>query len=156
MQQTVCLVIFFISKPIKIIFGFASAILLLSFCNDKSTQPQESVSLNQIPGCQHLRLNKSESSDSCFTYTFKKDLVLDFCASGNCCPDKNRFDLSSKIFNDTIQIVVKDTAQNLCKCNCNYIIHGEFKELPADRYVIKLLYVSNGNQITTKFFILAR
>lgn len=111
-------------------------------CSDKSTGPenQQTALLYQIAGCQHGGLAKSSLSDSCFSYQFQKDLVIDFCASANCCPDSNRFRLSYGIRNDTIAVVVADTAANLCYCICGYIIHAEFRDLPLDEYLFSCSY----------------
>ncbi len=134
----------------------ASAILIwiasiLFSCSDKSTGPenQQSGLLYQIRGCQHGGLAKLSSSDSCFSYQFKKDLVMDFRVTANCCPDSNRFSLSYGIRNDTIAVVVVDTAANLCYCICRYFIRAEFRDLPLDRYIFsctcdgKLSYMEN-------------
>jgi len=60
--------------------------------------------------------------------------------TANCCPDSNRFSLSYGIRNDTITVVVVDTAAHLCRCICRYVIRGEFKDLPLDHYVFACNY----------------
>jgi hypothetical protein len=76
-------------------------------------------------------------SDSVFSYSFSDNLIMDFSSIGNCCPDSNRFIVSHEIRQDTIMITAVDTAQNLCNCNCLYMIHTEVIGLPMDRYVVR-------------------
>jgi len=101
-----------------------------------------------VPGCKSNQLLKSGDTfgDSYFTYSFTDKLIVDFCVSGNCCPDENRFRTSSNILGDSIIVTVADTAQNLCKYICNYIIHGEFEQLPKDRYFIKCILADEENK----------
>jgi len=126
-------------KHTKIFFVFAGFIFLCSSCSDESITPVKQTVLKQIAGCNKLSLNKSGSANSCFSYSFKDNLILDFCVSGNCCPDKDRYILTSGIVGDSIFITIKDTAQNLCRCNCNYIIHSEFFSLPRSNYIVKCI-----------------
>jgi len=119
--------------------------VILSLCIGALMQPGCSKSVNpdndqtrivQIPGCKSGQLGKgSLSTDSCFTYQFHGALVVDFCASANCCPDSNRFLIRHETRNDTILVTIADTAANLCRCNCTYLLHAEFHSLPGDRYV---------------------
>ena len=107
-----------------------------------STEPQTwdgEYQLYQVNGCQGGGLSKSITGDSCFDYQFDTDLILDFCVNANCCPDSNRFDLSYEIKHDTIEVAVKDTAADLCRCICSYIIHAEFYDLPEDKYYVNVL-----------------
>jgi hypothetical protein len=75
--------------------------------------------------------------DSIFSYSFSQNLILDFSAIGNCCPDSNRFTLGQEIRSDTIIITVIDTSQNLCRCNCLYMIHVEMLNLIQDNYTVR-------------------
>lgn len=129
-------------KFIAIVF-----LLVLNFCKESSVTPEVKATLYQINGCQPSLGKKANNllNDSCFQYTFFDKLTIDFCVNGNCCPDKNRFLITNKIFKDTITITVKDTADNLCRCTCNYIIHGEFESLNYNSYVIKCLADKNQN-----------
>jgi hypothetical protein len=103
-------------------------------CSHQSTNPENRQGvIYQILGCRS-GLSKV-SDDSCFSYQFEKTLRLEFCLTGNCCPDSNRFRLSSKIRNDTIFVVAADTAAHLCRCVCTYKIRAEFEDLPLDHYV---------------------
>ena len=108
-----------------------SGILIFNSCGEE-TSPEIKTMLYQIPGCKGNSLSKSMNAqiDSCFHYSFTETLEIEFCVSGNCCPDENRFVTTSKILNDSITIAITDTAENLCRCICNYIIHGEFESLP--------------------------
>ena len=76
-------------------------------------------------------------SDSIFTYSFTQNLVLDFSATGNCCPDSNRFTVSQEVRGDTLLVTVVDTARNLCKCMCLYLIDVQWIDLPLNRYVVR-------------------
>lgn len=101
--------------------------------------PETKISLYQVGGCQSNAGSSLQKnySDSCFSYSFFDKLSIDFCVTGNCCPEKNRFLITSTVVNDSIFIAVADTADELCDCICNYIIHGEFESLPLDKYFVK-------------------
>jgi hypothetical protein len=77
------------------------------------------------------------SSDSIFSYSFSQNLILDFSAIGNCCPDSNRFTVNYDIRSDTIVVTVIDTARNLCRCNCLYMIHIQLTDLLMDNYTVR-------------------
>jgi hypothetical protein len=76
-------------------FGFALGVLaVFMFACERSTEPDApSVVAFQVPGCG-ANLVKASASDSCFSYQFHDALIVDFCATANCCPDSNRFSLS--------------------------------------------------------------
>jgi hypothetical protein len=38
--------------------------------------------------------------------------------------------------NDTIRVIVADTAAHLCRCSCNYMLHAELYDLPLDGYTL--------------------
>ncbi|HEY9166950.1 MAG TPA: hypothetical protein VIS48_12405 [Candidatus Kryptonia bacterium] len=111
---------------------------LLVTCNDKSSNPVDQTvvgSFHQIGGCGYSTTARVFAYDSCFAYEFKDTLITDFCLPGNCCPDSNRFVLSYEVRNDTIFVAASDTAENLCRCTCNYIFRAEFANLPLNHYV---------------------
>lgn len=121
-------------------------------CKESSVAPESSAKIFQLPDCRPS-INKKSSDiliDSCFTYTFNERLIIDFCVSGNCCSDENRFLIKNSIFKDTITVTIADTAANLCRCICNYIIHGEFESLPYDSYTIICKDFSNSVVFYTK------
>ena len=127
-------------NKLKYYFGFiVCTFLILNFnsCKEQEDLLDIKTTAYQIAGCQGTRLSKTAEIDSCFSYSFNENLILDFCAAGNCCPDKNRFLIDSKFIRDTIAITIVDTAHNLCRCNCNYIIHTEFQNLSINKYVVK-------------------
>ena len=102
---------------------------------EKSTEPgSPDVVAFQVRGCQP-GLGKETSTDSCFSYQFHDALLVDFCASANCCPDSNRFSFKHAISHDTIRVTIADTAAHLCRCVCTYILHMEFRDLLGDSYV---------------------
>jgi len=104
--------------------------IFLKGCSD-TTDPVESNNLfYQEPGC----MNKTSLADSCFDYTFTDKLIVEFCVSGNCCPDSNRFIFQQVIIQDTINLTVTDIEERLCRCICNYILHSENTELPLNSY----------------------
>ncbi|KAB2844520.1 MAG: hypothetical protein F9K45_04845 [Melioribacteraceae bacterium] len=98
----------------------------------------------QISGCNHNLFGKKSAVDSCFVYSFDDKLEIDFCVSGNCCPDSNRFVTNIKLSSDTLFVSVIDTAENLCRCICNYIIHAEISGLQKENYIF---YCNYDNQI---------
>jgi hypothetical protein len=116
-------------------FPFFLAALVLPGC-DKSVGPEsDQTRIVQMPGCKSGQLGKSSvSSDSCFTYQFHDALDVYFCASGNCCPDTNRFLIKHETRSDTILVTIADTAAHLCRCSCTYMLHAEFQNLPGDQY----------------------
>jgi hypothetical protein len=103
---------------------------------DLIPQPPDSRNqLFQIAGCQSQN-SIATLIDSCFTCQFQDRLIIDFCVTGNCCPDSNRFQLSHQIIDDHITLTAIDTAANLCNCMCPYVIHAEIYGLPLDRYIV--------------------
>lgn len=134
---------------IRILVYTISVLLIINSCGEE-TSPEVKTVLYQIPGCKGNSLSKSFNAqlDSCFHYSFAEKLEIEFCVSGNCCPDENRFVTTSKIVNDSIIIAVRDTAQHLCRCICNYIIHGEFESLPLNKYIVKcIMNTENKNDV---------
>lgn len=109
---------------------------MLFSCSERVTEPLangESI-LYQARGCIGRVLSKIARSDSCFSFKFEKSLALDFCLPGNCCPDSNRYNLSHRISHDTLIVTAVDTAGNMCRCNCSYLIHADIASLSLDRY----------------------
>ncbi len=129
---------------------------LLIFCSEKNiteTGDEEVVfSSHQISGCNKSGLRKTDNTDSCFAYSFNDTLKLDFCVTGNCCPDSQRFLTDYKINSDTILVSVLDTAAHLCRCFCNYTIHVELSNLSKAKYLFlcdyeKLKYRESVNNL---------
>ncbi|MGK9475241.1 hypothetical protein [Melioribacter sp. OK-6-Me] len=127
------------------------SIIIASYgCEVSNTEPEaHNFRFEQLDGCQTLlyqnSLDKSTAAkDSCFNYSFNENLVVEFCVRGNCCPDSNRFAVDGKVVGDTINIAVKDTAANLCRCICNYIILAEFQNLTGDEYFVKCIEKDSG------------
>lgn len=112
-------------------------VTLLFYCTNEPDYIEPLVSISQKPGCGGFSLNKS-SIDTCFNYKFGKELEINFCVVGNCCPDSNRFKFSHRIYADTINISLADTAQNLCRCICNYLIESKIQSLPLNKYIVKV------------------
>lgn len=130
-------------RELALVSSLLMMFCMIPACNDTGTNPenaQGSAKLYQIEGCQRTGVEKSFPGDSCFSYMFTEDLTVDFCVSANCCPDSNRFALSYKISGDTIAAAIADTAANLCRCTCTYVIHAEFSRLRLDRYVLVCTY----------------
>jgi hypothetical protein len=110
-----------------------SVLLFLPYIGcDKSvtTENDPTPNLYQVSGC----LNKSFDSDSCFFYRFGRTLAVDFCVTGNCCPDHDRFVIQDSIYSDTVFVTLTDTAETLCRCYCVYNIHTDFHFLEGESY----------------------
>lgn len=123
----------------QIFFYLIGMLTILLYSCERSTTPDEllpkpETALYQVGGCGGSPLRKAALVDSCFDYTFNEKLSIDFCVSGNCCPDSNRFVIQSGIIGDQITIAVTDTAENLCRCICPYQLHAEFSHLPESSY----------------------
>lgn len=126
---------------LKILF-VNSLFLVLFSCKEKATELQNSdVAFSASSSkCQlSLRLAKVSVLDSLFEYSFSDNLILDFSVRTNCCPDSNRFVITQYIGADTLNIIVTDTAQHLCRCNCPYFIHAEYKNLTGNQYVVRCI-----------------
>ena len=120
----------------RIILALVSVLALILSACQKSTEPgSPSVVAYQVPGCAS-QLGTRGASDSCFSYQFRDALLIDFCATANCCPDSNRFSIEHRISNDSILVTIADTAAQLCRCICPYVLHVEFHDLPADSYML--------------------
>ncbi|OGU35431.1 MAG: hypothetical protein A2068_07870 [Ignavibacteria bacterium GWB2_35_6b] len=136
-----------ISKIIKSSF-MASLLIFLFSCSegDPIASLEKEVKFNsyQISGCNHNLFGKKSTADSCFVYSFDDKLEIDFCVPGNCCPDSNRFVTNYELNSDTLFLSVTDTAANLCRCMCNYIIHAEISGLHKDKYIF---YCNIGGRI---------
>lgn len=115
----------------------ALVVMVLCGCEHvvNSTRTQPHGTLQQLSGCRSGEWRAATSDDSCFAYQFAETLRVDFCLSGNCCPDQNRFKLAYEISADTIYVAVADTAAQLCRCVCTYVLRAEFAGLPRDHYV---------------------
>jgi hypothetical protein len=116
-------------------FSLISTILIMN-CG-RNPYPEVVTFYSQSSKCLLNGLSKSADLDSVFTYLFDNNLLIDFSVTANCCPDSNRFSISQITGTDTIIISVADTAQNLCKCVCPYMIHVEFENLSKDHYVVR-------------------
>lgn len=125
------------------IFGF----LILNSCGEELS-PDTKTILYQKGGCQSstLREEKLSKRDSCFSYSFTDKLTIEFCVSGNCCPEENRFLLAHRLVKDSIIIAVKDTAENLCRCVCGYTIAAEFESPALNRYYVKCILTGEQEQ----------
>ncbi len=126
---------------------FIVGLLILNSCGEELS-PETKAILFQKGGCQNNTLRESNYSkrDSCFSYSFTDKLTIEFCVFGNCCPEENRFLLAHRFVKDSIIIAVKDTAQNLCRCVCNYIIHAEFESPALNRYYVKCILTGAEQQ----------
>ncbi|MBM4168114.1 MAG: hypothetical protein FJ215_03005 [Ignavibacteria bacterium] len=123
--------------------------LIVSFLAgcERSTQPDEyEVVAYQIKGCRQ-QLGKRGEGDSCFAYVFRESLVVDFCVTGNCCPDTNRFIITPSIALDTIEVTVVDTAQNLCRCVCPYLLHVEIHNLRGNSYFLRCIQLRDSVRV---------
>jgi hypothetical protein len=126
-------------RPVVIAFVILMVLFCFS-CKEKSANPENRGPVSssfQSSKCMGSALSKRSSSDSVFTYTFADALIVDFSVTGNCCPDSDRYSVSSLAGSDTIVIAAIDTAEHLCRCLCRYMIHSEFLNLPNDHYIVK-------------------
>jgi hypothetical protein len=117
-------------------------LLLLTSCDQPTTDEKEKINFQayQIPGCITGQIRDATGDSTCFNYVFKDTLKVDLCLTANCCPDSNRFDYSNLILSDTIKFFVADTAENLCRCNCAYIVHADISNLKLDAYIFECIY----------------
>jgi hypothetical protein len=115
---------------------------VISGC-DKSVDPEnnDGILAYQLSGC----LNKS--TNDCFSYIFRNSLDTEFCVSGNCCPDNNRFIFEHDIIADTIDLYVNDIEERLCRCFCNYKLRASFDNLPLDSYQFNVIYRDTSGPI---------
>jgi hypothetical protein len=135
-------------------------LLLCSSCTEKSTGPEDLAPGSfsaQSSKCLATALSKTASADSIFTYTFTDQLVVDFSVHGNCCPDSNRFQVTHTESFDTLTIAVTDTARNLCRCICPYMIHAAYGALSNDNYMLRcVLKDMQGNEALIHLVRLSR
>ncbi len=139
------------NKPV-LIAAIGLMVLVCFSCTEESTNSDTQATLTfsyQSSKCLQ-GLPKRSLFDSVFVYTFTDTLIMDFSVEANCCPDSDRFKVSWSIAGDTINVSVADTAQNGCRCNCPYMIHAAFGNLPNDHYVVRCVidnYSSVNNPI---------
>lgn len=127
------------NKPV-LTAAVVTTILVWFSCTEKTTNPDTQSTLTfsyKSSKCLLQGLPKRGLFDSVFVYTFTDSLVIDFSVEANCCPDSDRFKVSWSTAGDTINVSVADTAQNGCRCDCPYMIHAAFGNLPDDHYVIR-------------------
>ncbi len=131
---------------IKIILSiiFLIELIHISSCSNEISTNTENEAINfisyQVGACNGSSSLEKVVRDSCFSYSFYDTLKIDFCVSGNCCPDTNRFVTTYKLNSDTINVTVVDTAGHLCKCICNYKIHIELSGLTNNHYFFYCSY----------------
>jgi hypothetical protein len=116
----------------------AAACLFFSFaCDDSSiNQTKDShasaYSLS-IDSCQKNHPLLKTSQNSMLSYSFSNDsIIIKAFFISNCCPEKNRFVTSTTLHNDSLKLMVRDTAQGLCDCPCNYEIQTIVKAFNYD------------------------
>ena len=101
------------------------------------------IIIHQKSGClANAEQVQTVFADTCFDYSFDDTLKMDFCFTGNCCPDTNRFTGVVEVTGQTITIAVTDTAENLCHCVCPYQVHVEISGLSKSAYTV---ICSDGN-----------
>ncbi|MCK5739807.1 hypothetical protein KAH55_11520 [bacterium] len=132
-------------KKEMILFCLLLAVGLFMSCSETGTTTYQGAGApkltlqRQIPGCQGNALGK-KTADNCFDYTFSDDsLKLEFCVTGNCCPDSNRFVLDSEFNGANLFVTVTDTAANLCRCICNYKVQAEYSHVTQSQYTVTCL-----------------
>ena len=130
---------------ISLSFFLLIFVIRISSCSGdsptKTTEEKLEFVSYQIPGCNsYFSFEKVLPEDSCFSYSFKVTLKIDFCVWGNCCPDSGRFITNYDIKSDTLFVTVLDTAANLCDCICTYAIHIEISGLSNNRYLFYCKY----------------
>jgi hypothetical protein len=130
------------------------AFILASGCSNEVISPEQSAKIFQKGKCGGSPLFKDVSQDSCFSYYFGNTLSIDFCTTGNCCPDSNRFTCSYNFAEKQITIRIKDIAPNLCKCICKYTIHADFENLKYDEYLVNCFQeINNEDQLLYSKFV---
>ena len=133
-------------------FLFVICVCTLMACKEKATEVNQAKEIffsYETSSCISPALLKGTTvfPDSVFSYSFSDNLTMDFSSISNCCPDSNRFVLDHEIRQDTIIITVTDTAQNLCRCICLYMIHSEITGLPMNQYVIRCRFIQEHYMI---------
>jgi hypothetical protein len=130
-------------RPYVILTVEAVLAFVLSTCTlrregcEESTEPSPppppTSSGYQVPGPAS---QVDKDVDSCFSYEFPYffPLKVDFCATGNCCPDSNRFSFNFRVTSDSVIVTIADTAAQKCFCTSTYVLHVEFRYLPNETY----------------------
>ncbi len=116
------------------------AMLPLLGCSESTTKEDIESLVYQVGRCQNSAGSAALAGDSCFSATFTQNLIVDLCLVANCCPDTNRFALSTEIKGDTITITAADTAASLCHCVCGYKVRAEFHDVPLSQYLVLCSY----------------
>ncbi len=142
-------------KTIKLSLFFI--LCVISSCTDKSTNLNQinlpSFSFKTSKCISGTIAKESRVQSDSFSYSFSQYLTLNFSVPGNCCPDSNRFMVSNEIRSDTIFITVTDTAQNLCRCSCVYMIHTQLTDLQKDSYTVRCRLGKEDNYIDPLYLV---
>jgi len=109
------------------------SLMFISCSESTSPNNDSNIVFKQTPGCNNYNLLKAVN-DSCFSYTFSNSLNIYLCLPANCCPDSNRFDYSYSLDNNSINLIALDTATNLCRCVCNYLVEIRINGLSENNY----------------------
>jgi hypothetical protein len=121
----------------------------LSGCNTvDSGNPKDQLNYQVSKCLNHFSKTSSISADSCFTYSFSNSLIAEYCVSGNCCPDSNRFAFIQETGDDTLNIFVTDIEENQCHCICSYMLHSEFTGLQHNTYLLNIYLTSKQGEKT--------
>jgi len=80
-------------------------------------------------------------------YSFSDDLQIEFTVLANCCPDSNRFKITSWSESNHLYVAVADTAPSLCRCVCPYVVSVQFLDLPEDGYFIEAVPSDDGQEL---------
>jgi hypothetical protein len=57
--------------------------------------------------------------------------------------------IHNEIHHDTIVVTIADTAAQLCRCNCRYVLHVEVGDLPLPSY----LFLCRRNDYSSQFIL---
>ena len=134
-------------KRVVLYFSIVSMTGFLLHCSEESSDAvneDNTVVICQIGGCAKHPAS-FYSPDSCLSYRFSDTLLVEFCLAGNCCPDSDRFLITTRISGDTIFVVAADTSGSNCYCECTYIIQARFTGLQLPRYVFHCLRADKCN-----------
>ncbi len=129
-------------KKIFIIAGAAFIAGFLISCERNNSNGELSISVASdlvCKGAVPLKTNDPPPEVSCINYSYDGDSILSMKhlnAGFNCCPDNFTVDIEIK--GDSL-IIREDDVKHGCKCNCLYDIEITVRNLPADKYHVRII-----------------
>ncbi len=135
-------------KKAVIMAGLVVITGIIWSCERNNSNGTLAISVTSDMICKSNGLLKTQGTpleNSCINYTYYGDSLLSLKhinASFNCCPEK--FLVEIEVKGDSL-IIHEDELKHGCRCNCVFDLDISVRNLPADKYHVRIVepYVNN-------------